>query len=276
MKVVEQFIRSKTGDMGTCEDGFVVTDHFAAIIDGATNKSDMHYQGETPGRIAAKLCTDAVRHFPPNTTAHTAYSILNEAIHAFYQAQNVMDQVRQMPTARCTASSVIYSAQRHELWFLGDCMALAGGVSYQFHKELDDVLSNLRSLLIHVELSRGATVEDLLTNDIARKRIVEFLQLQAELQNSSYECEYTYHVLDGIAMDVPNHVQVVKLDKAVREIVLSSDGYPTLHPSLEATELELAETILNDPLCYTRYKSTKGVVEGNVSFDDRTYLRFLA
>jgi glycerophosphoryl diester phosphodiesterase len=42
---------------------------------------------------------------------------------------------------------------------------------------------------------------------------------------------------------------------------------------LAETERVLAQTIETDPLCYKIYKSTKGVVEGNISFDDRTYLR---
>ena len=48
------------------------------------------------------------------------------------------------------------------------------------------------------------------------------------------------------------------------EIVLASDGYPFLKPTLAASEAALAEQI-----------ATKGIVEGNKSFDDRTYIRFV-
>ena len=273
MEVVEEFIKSKTGDMATCEDGYVVTEHFAAIIDGATNKSSNHYDGESPGQVATRLCLDVVKHLDPKTTAHEAFVAMNKAIHEFYLEKGVLELVKQSPPARCTASSIIYSASRRELWFLGDCVALANGTEYQFHKDLDLVLSNLRSLLLHVEISRGATEEELLNDDKARKRIIEFLQLQAELQNSPYECEYTYHVLDGISEETADFVQVVPLDIHTTEIVLSSDGYPKLYTTLAETERVLAQTIETDPLCYKIYKSTKGVVEGNISFDDRTYLR---
>lgn len=273
MEIVEEFIQSKTGDMQTCEDGYVVTDNFVAIIDGATNKSSIHYRGESPGRIATKLCLEVVKSLSPNTTAHEAFTAMDRAIHEFYNEEGVLEFVQNNPASRCTASSILYSVKRRELWFLGDCMAMVDGKVLQFHKDLDQVLSNLRSLLIHVEISRGMKESDLLANDTARKRIIEFLQLQAELQNATYECEYTYHVLDGIASNTPNHVKVIPLDVSTKEIVLSSDGYPTLFPTLDETERVLAETIAADPLCYKNYKSTKGVVEGNISFDDRTYLR---
>lgn len=273
MEVVEEFIKSKTGNMATCEDGYVVTEYFAAIIDGATNKSSNHYDGETPGQVATRLCLDVVEHLHPETTSHDAFVTMNKAIHDFYVEQGVLELVKKNPSSRCTASSIIYSASRRELWFLGDCIALANGKEYQFYKELDLVLSNLRSLLIHVEISRGATEDELLNDDKARKRIIEFLQLQAELQNSPYECEYTYHVLDGIAEETANFVQVVPVDTYTKEIILSSDGYPKLYSTLAETERVLKQTIETDPLCYKIYKSTKGVVKGNISYDDRAYLR---
>ena len=59
------------------------------------------------------------------------------------------------------------------------------------------------------------------------------------------------------------------------EIILASDGYPYLENTLEASESKLKYILENDPLCYTLYKSTKGIQKGNVSFDDRSYVRFV-
>ena len=58
------------------------------------------------------------------------------------------------------------------------------------------------------------------------------------------------------------------------EIVLASDGYPFLEPTLAASEVALAEQIANDPQNIHSFIATKGIVEGNKSFDDRTYIRF--
>ena len=59
------------------------------------------------------------------------------------------------------------------------------------------------------------------------------------------------------------------------EIVLASDGYPFLKPTLAASEAALAEQIANDPQNIHSFIATKGIVEGNKSFDDRTYIRFV-
>ena len=274
MEVIEQFIQSKTGDMATCEDGYLITEHFVALVDGATNKSTMQYDGDSPGKVATRLCLDVFKVLPPESSAIDAVTAMNESIISFYRQKGVYDLVKNNPSARCTASSVVYSAARKELWFLGDCMAIANGKVYQFQKNLDQVLSNLRSLVIHVERSRGATEADLLAHDVSRERILEFLQLQTELQNSPYACEFTYHVLDGIFDRPQDHIHIVPIDGTSDEVVLSSDGYPQVFPTLEETERHLADTITSDPLCYKIFKSTKGVVEGNVSFDDRSYIRF--
>ena len=38
MKVLEQFIESKTGNQSLCEDSIFLNESFAAVIDGATSK----------------------------------------------------------------------------------------------------------------------------------------------------------------------------------------------------------------------------------------------
>ena len=57
-------------------------------------------------------------------------------------------------------------------------------------------------------------------------------------------------------------------------VILASDGYPQLAQTLAESESKLQDTIDKDPLLINLYKSTKGIVPGNVSYDDRTYIRF--
>ena len=58
-----------------------------------------------------------------------------------------------------------------------------------------------------------------------------------------------------------------------KEVVLSSDGYPHLYSTLRESECYLADILEKDPLCMRLYKSTKGMKKGDLSFDDRAYLR---
>jgi len=69
-------------------------------------------------------------------------------------------------------------------------------------------------------------------------------------------------------------VNIASANVKSHEIVLASDGYPFLKSTLEASEKALEELLKHDPQCVNSFIATKGLVEGNKSFDDRTYIRF--
>ena len=58
------------------------------------------------------------------------------------------------------------------------------------------------------------------------------------------------------------------------QVVLASDGYPVLKDTLAESEKSLDELLQKDPQCLRENRGTKGLVKGNQSFDDRTYVRF--
>ena len=274
MHIIEHYIQAKGSDNFACEDGIVMNSDFIAVVDGATNKSGMKYNGENPGRVARTLALKAIESLDPSIKALDAFNIINDTYRSFYEELGILEQSKETPSHRCTASCVIYSNYYKELWLIGDCMALVDGVSIQFQKEIDSVLANLRSLMINVELSKGATLKDIQEHDSAREYIVPLLMKQAHLQNSDYDCEYTYYVLDGISPIQENYIKVVNVPLGAKEIVLSSDGYPQLFPTLKESEEHLSHVLKVDPLCYKEYKSTKGLIKGNTSYDDRAYVRF--
>ena len=130
-------------------------------------------------------------------------------------------------------------------------------------------MSEVRSLAIRCLLLEGNTEEELLENDEARDWIMNILKRQYHLENE--EGVYGFSVFSGkgtvkefSVIDVPNGA----------EVIIASDGYPLLLPTLKESEEKLKEIVENDPLCYKQYLSTKGLVKGNQSFDDRSYLRF--
>lgn len=55
--------------------------------------------------------------------------------------------------------------------------------------------------------------------------------------------------------------------------MLASDGYPILKATLQESEESLARHLADDPQNIKEYVATKGLVEGNLSFDDRAYVR---
>lgn len=57
--------------------------------------------------------------------------------------------------------------------------------------------------------------------------------------------------------------------------LLGRNGYPFLKPTLAESEAALVHLIAHDPQCIHDFIATKGLVAGNKSFDDRTYIRFI-
>ena len=115
---------------------------------------------------------------------------------------------------------------------------------------------------------------------------MDLLRMQTRLQNSPHKCEFSYYTIDGFEWEgFPSESEsgdcsqipgllIIPVSDPLAEIVLASDGYPRLFPSLAETEAFLAKLLEEDPLCYKQYRSTKGRYAGNISFDDRAYLRF--
>ena len=289
MKIIESSIIGKKSPEA-CEDGMVVTDDFIAVIDGSTSKTPKHLNPDMKnGRYAMMLISEyiweelkadaSVDDFCQGVTAY----IYNKV----YEKLGVEERLKEHPEERLTASAILYSRTRNEVWMVGDCQAIIDGKLYENGKPYEQEIARKRVELIEQGLSPAE----------ARKQI-EPLLIKAMLSGQNQ----TYTVIDGFPIyregvkvvsvsasssvqdSVPASDSVPCSDSASAsdtipssssEIVLASDGYPFLKPTLAASEAALAEQIANDPQNIRSCIATKGIVEGNKSFDDRTYIRFV-
>ena len=263
MKIIEAFSIGKRE--GTpCEDGYVVTDDFAAVVDGSTAKIKLAVGQESPGHLAMRLVCAAIQTLPASATKEEAICILTQTI--------ANDHTYDAANYRPTCSAVIYSNARKEIWFIGDCQARWLGTTYKFEKLVDRVLIDIRCRAIRYYLSHGYTEEDIKRNDKGRTFIYEALCDQLHFQNDTDpKNPYAYPVIDGQPIH-PEQVRCYSVANA-NEIILTSDGYPVIEDTLEATEARLSEILIKDPLCINENPASKCLVKGNRSFDDRTYLK---
>ena len=295
MKIIESSIIGKKSQEA-CEDGMVVTDDFIAVIDGSTSKTPKHLNPDMKnGRYAMMLISEYIREelkadasvddFCQGVTAYI--------YHKVYEKLGVEERFKEHPEERLTASAILYSRTRNEVWMVGDCQAIIDGKLYENGKPYEQEIARKRVELIEHGLSPAE----------ARKQI-EPLLIEAMLSGQNQ----TYTVIDGFPV-YREGVKVVSLSdsssvqdsvsssdscsvqdpvscpgsasasdtipSSSSEIVLASDGYPFLKPTLAASETALAEQIANDPQNIHSFIATKGIVEGNKSFDDRTYIRFV-
>lgn len=270
--VEECFLKGKKSPSSN-EDGIIITSDFAAIIDGATAKSNFEMNGKKTGRLAMELALEAIRKFPKDIDAKEAITRITNEIYNFYVEHHLLDELKAQPGKRFTANGVIYSYARNEVWQVGDCQCIIGNLYSSNEKEIDGIMANARSAFNEVALANGmATMQSLAEHDLGRDFIAPFLSRQAILQNNPDKNQrYAFPVFDGFPVNM-EQVNIFPVGK-VKEIILSSDGYPRLFSTLKESECYLMNILKNDPLCMRQYKSTKGIKNGNCSFDDRAYLR---
>lgn len=264
MKVIESSIIGKKSPEA-CEDGMVVTDDFIAVIDGSTSKTPKHLNPDMKnGRYAMMLISEYIRE---ELKADASVDDFCQGVTAYiynkvYEKLGVEERLKEHPEERLTASAILYSRTRNEVWMVGDCLAIIDGKLYENGKPYEQEIARKRVELIEQGLSPAE----------ARKQI-EPLLIEAMLSGQNQ----TYTVIDGFPI-YREGVKVVALKmkpvSSPNEVVLASDGYPFLKPTLAASEAALAEQIANDPQNIHSFIATKGIVEGNKSFDDRTYIRF--
>ncbi|MBD2862308.1 hypothetical protein [Paenibacillus oceani] len=272
MKIVEQFSMSKTGQPCDNEDAIVVTDHFAAIIDGMTPKEKALYDGQSSARIAVDLLAREINSFSADIPYPDAVSKLTRCLYRYYKQRGILEEVSLHPANRMAASLILYSSCRKELWLVGDCQCLIDGVHVTNEKLVDHLLSDWRSKLVEQYLLKYS-VDELLANDRSREDLSRFLVTQYEFQNNRYDSLLSYAVLDGFPVR-ESDIRVIAVSDA-KVIVMASDGYPVLQEDRQESERLLHELLAEDPLCYRSYRSTKGLTKGNASFDDRSYLKLL-
>ena len=289
MKIIESSIIGKKSPEA-CEDGMVVTDDFIAVIDGSTSKTPKHLNPDMKnGRYAMMLISEYIRE---ELKADASVDEFCQGVTAYiynkvYEKLGVEERLKKHPEERLTASAILYSRIRNEVWMVGDCQAIIAGKLYENGKPYEEKIARKRVELIEQGLSPAE----------ARKQI-EPLLIEAMRSGQNQ----TYTVIDGFPIyregvkvvsvsdsssvqdSVPASDSVPCSDSASAsgtipssssEIVLASDGYPFLKPTLAASEAALAEQIANDPQNIHSFIATKGIVEGNKSFDDRTYIRFV-
>lgn len=295
MKIIESSIIGKKSPEA-CEDGMVVTDDFIAVIDGSTSKTPKHLNPDMKnGRYAMMLISEYIRE---ELKADASVDEFCQGVTAYiynkvYEKLGVEERLKEHPEERLTASAILYSRTRNEVWMVGDCQAIIAGKLYENGKPYEEKIARKRVELIEQGLSPAE----------ARKQI-EPLLIKAMLSGQNQ----TYTVIDGFPV-YREGVKVVSVSdsssvqgsvsssdscsvqdpvscsgsasasdtipSSSSEIVLASDGYPFLEPTLAASEAALAEQIANDPQNIHSFIATKGIVEGNKSFDDRTYIRFV-
>lgn len=292
MKILEQALVPKNPAKRS-EDGIVITPDFIAVIDGSTSKSqrrchkDFSIRKHSNGELAMRTVAAFIKKMPKDISCHQFCKVATEAIRRRY-IKSLLPHLAEHPEDRLTASCIVFSRLRRELWMIGDCQALVSPhEAHEAHKPnkpheanephepnkpqffdnpkpYEAELAQLRANII----ANSPTPEAFLENDTAREAIIPRMLETMQHQNNGYS------VIDGFPVD-EKHVRIIPLDFQPWHIVLASDGYPFLCPTLAESEARLDEQRRSDPLNIgPAFMATKAFIPGNNSFDDRAYISF--
>lgn len=281
MKVLEQYSQAKHSATPS-EDQVALTATVAAVIDGATPKSDFRFaDGETPGHFAARRLREAIEAGITDPQKLSLQLLTPET--AFLPFQS-----------RPTASIVYYDETQQCVTQIGDApfaFVMDDGevIEYRNEKVIDHVLSDWRAMILHSLLDRGIiTPQQIIQSvsadkinptgptdknsnaDPARRIIQPFITRQVIYQNTVGQ-RYSFGVMDG--QPIPEeHIHRYSIPAHCHKIILASDGFPRLFPTLAQSLAHLQQALDQDPLCIDALRGTKGLRPGATWPDDITYL----
>lgn len=262
---IERCVVPKSGDVGA--DRVVVTSELAAVIDGTTVSEPCECCGDRAGEFAADVVVSVVESSPSDGELASFLAAVTRAIRAAAAG-------RECRGRSWSASAAVCSDTRQEVWLIGDAAAIVGGRVWRASKKVDHVAAEFRSAVIRAALAGGSTVDELLIRDVGREAIGPLLVRQRFFRNDIAAGDLGWAALGPertpvelcLRIDIPGGVDGY-------ELILASDGYPDLRPTLADSESALERRLAEDPLLIGRHPATKGVRPGARSFDDRAYVR---
>ncbi|MCI8433198.1 MAG: hypothetical protein HFH83_08435 [Lachnospiraceae bacterium] len=266
MKIIEQFLCGKEGNLSTCEDGLIIGKHLIAVLDGVTSKGIHLWNGKTSGFHAKEVLSDYLRQDVEKQSAIELMRNLDRILHDNIEsAENLASE--EYPRAVI----IIYNDFYKEVWSYGDCQCRINEDIYTHSKKIDELNADLRAFYLEYLISQGADIKELEQNDLGRKGIQRNLIMQFAFENK-LGC-FGYPVLNGMGIEE----SMIKCYSVTEgdTVILASDGYPVLRKTLKECENELDYIRQNDPMCFRLFRSTKGIKQGNASFDDRAFCKFI-
>jgi hypothetical protein len=272
MKIIEQHLLSKKGEVSGGEDRICVTSRGdVLVVDGATQKTPYDFNGKSGGLLTAEICVATLSELCGNESPRQIVDAFTEAVlrDLFERFKLQLKPGEDLPAC----SLVLYAAHLDSIIRVGDCPFAINGVANYGSKLIDTVNSELRAAVNNALLQSGRmTKDEIAADDQGREAILGLLLRQPLFMNQVAAGRFGYGCITS--SPVPDEfIEVYPVPKGA-EVILASDGYPEILPTLAASEKYLAEYLVSDPLMIGKHASTKGLAKGQVSYDDRAYIRF--
>lgn len=265
--VAEAFTASKTGVDDDNEDTYADGPDWTVVCDGASDRSGYRLDGRTGGWHVSRLIAEVFTAAGPRARPCD----LIAAINARY-ADLFGDTVDPGAAERPSAVFAAFNKTTGMIVRVGDITWTNGTDVFEVRNKVEAVHVAMRSTYLRMLLADGATVDGLLAEDPAREIIGPSLRREVALRNRRDVGDLAFAAVDGRLIP-GKFIETFTIDHSTRDVVLASDGYPLVLPTLSDTETYLRDDLQRDPLRIGAHAGTKAPAPGFVSFDDRTYVR---
>jgi hypothetical protein len=244
-------------------DRLIISDFGVGVVDGSTPKP-WNSDQVADGVAVAVAVARALGSLSSRTTS-------SEALAAATTRVAGLPGMRETPRPqRPCATFAILAVAARQVWRVGDQWIMVDRELLAPPTTEEAQVARIRAGHLREALAAGRSVDGLRAADEGRKAIMPRLEALAASRNATDH--YGYGAIDG--GEVPErYLEVVDLPSTACEVVLATDGYPSVASTVSTTERALGERISRDPLMTEEPPQTKCVEPGANSFDDRTYVR---
>ncbi|MBI4016905.1 MAG: hypothetical protein HY363_04395 [Candidatus Aenigmarchaeota archaeon] len=285
-EVIEQYLLSKTGNADGGEDRLVVGPNFYGVVDGATDKTGNNWgNAETPrkgGTVLADIAKKVLEDPNTPTKPDAIVEIINKDIAIVAQRAGIDLSI---VNNRADVGFAVYVPLERAVYHINDCsfgFVNQNGL-FEMHKKdkaVDKLTANIRATVIKWYEAQGYNPFE--KEDKGREFIMELLKRQPEIQNHGFDntslwvggipcCLVSYKTLNGL----PTTLDITPVPLDTVEVIIASDGFATIMPTLNDTLAILEKHLKQDPHCIDILKSTKGYNNRQKSYDDMSYLRIM-
>lgn len=235
------------------------------VVDGATAKS-----WDDPSAPRGSDIADAVAYLIETMTPSC------EATEFVKNASSTVAHMHEIcgvqPGSGSAATFALVHSFRREAWRVGDAHIAIDGKQVEELETGELAVAHARALVVQHALATGTTVRELQDHDAGREAIQPLLRALVGLRNVTVPGGYG--AIDGLP--VPEcFIEVIPLPETRCEVILTTDGYPSVGVDLQQTEALLRTRLDLDPLLIAEPPATKGCVRDAVSFDDRAFVRLV-
>jgi hypothetical protein len=239
------------------------------VIDGATTEPGQEIEGKAPGRFAMETLAAAIRGLTPDGECVAAIGELSRALADALRAHGAE------PGSLASATVLIASAERREIWRVGNSVFAVAGTVHPQPWALAEIPARMRAAYLRALLRAGLlTPEQIASEDPGQELIAPLLRLEHVFRNAPDAGELAYAAIDG--REIPEELIEREALPGGSDVVFASDGYPLAAPTLAEAEEYLRASLAEDPLRIHRHPEVRGVRDGWISYDDRAYVRFRA